>query len=113
MSHRAVLTGYSIANLISPQLWVASTAPRYYGAWIAQTVLSWMCAPLCMIGVHWILSRRNEERRQWIATQQALGMRPAGIVEQRDGEGNLVNVEVDISLLDLTDLENKWHIYEL
>lgn len=30
-----------------------------------------------------------------------------GVVEQRDGEGNATSIEVGISLLDLTDLENK------
>lgn len=35
------------------------------------------------------------------------------MVEQRDKEGNMVKVEVDISLLDLTDLENKYFIYEM
>lgn len=68
---------------------------------------------MCLIAVAWLLSRRNKERRTWIANQEALGHRPTGVVEQRDSEGNMISVEVDISLLDLTDLENKWLIYEL
>ena len=32
--------GYGIANIVSPQIWQESNAPRYYGAWIAQIVVS-------------------------------------------------------------------------
>ncbi|KAK9234018.1 putative allantoate permease of the major facilitator superfamily [Lipomyces kononenkoae] len=105
--------GYGVSNIISPQIWVARDAPRYYGAWIAQIVVSWVGTPLCLLAIHWILSRRNKERREWIAAQEALGNKPTGLVEESDDEGKAVNVEVDISLLDLTDLENKYFIYEL
>ncbi|KAK9365065.1 MFS transporter [Lipomyces kononenkoae] len=105
--------GYGVSNIISPQIWVARDAPRYYGAWIAQIIVSWVGTPLCLLAIHWILSSRNRERREWIAAQEGLGNKPTGLVEESDDEGKLVNVEVDISLLDLTDLENKYFIYEL
>ncbi|CAM1500613.1 Fc.00g097750.m01.CDS01 [Cosmosporella sp. VM-42] len=105
--------GYSVSNIISPQIWAARDAPRYYGAWIAQIVISWVGAPLCLLVIHWILSRRNKERREWIAAQEALGNKATGLVEESDEEGATVKVEVDISLLDLTDLESKYFIYEL
>lgn len=107
------MVGYGVANLISPQIWVEKNGPRYYGAWIAQIVVSWIGAPACMLGIHLILSRRNEERRVWIAEQEVLGRRPVGLVEQVGDNGDVVRVEVDISLLDLTDLENKYFIYQL
>ncbi|KAF7558565.1 hypothetical protein G7046_g5599 [Stylonectria norvegica] len=105
--------GYSVSNIISPQIWVSKDSPRYYGAWIAQIVIAWVGAPLCLLVIHWILSRRNTERRQWIAEQEALGKKPTGLVEQIDEQGNVENIEVHVSLLDLTDLENKYFLYEL
>lgn len=107
------MVGYSVANLISPQIWVAGDAPRYYGAWIAQIVISWVGAPACMFAIRFILSRRNSERRAWIAEQEALGNRPVGLIEHVDEDGQKVQMEVDISVLDLTDLENKYFIYQL
>lgn len=107
------MVGYSAANLISPQIWVARDAPRYYGAWIAQIVISWTGAPACMFAIRFILSRRNKERRRWIAEQEALGNRPVGLVEHVDDEGRKSQMEVDISVLDLTDMENKYFLYQL
>lgn len=107
------MVAYSVANLISPQIWVAKDAPRYYGAWISQIVISWTGAPACMLAIWFILARRNKERRLWIAEQEALGKRPVGMVEHVDAEGCKVQLEVDISLLDLTDLENRYFLYQL
>lgn len=106
------MVGYSVANLVSPQIWAEKDGPRYYGAWITQIVVSWIGAPLCLGAIHFILSRRNEERRLWIAEQEALGYRPVGMVPaERDGA--TVQVEADVSLLDLTDLENKYFLHQL
>lgn len=107
------MAGYGIANIISPQIWVAADAPRYYPAWIVQIVVSWVGTPVILLSIRWILSRRNAERRAWIAEQATLGKHGVGLVEQDDGEGELVKVQVDISLLDMTDLENKYFIYPL
>lgn len=106
------MVGYSVANLVSPQIWVEKDGPRYYGAWITQIVVSWVGAPLCMFAIHLILSRRNKERRRWISEQEASGYRPVGMV-QVEKDGAKVQVEVDVSLLDLTDLENKYFLYQL
>lgn len=107
------MVGYSAANLIGPQIWLARDAPRYYGAWIAQIVVSWVGAPACLFVIRLILSRRNAERRAWIEEQEALGNRPVGLVEHVDEEGRKSQIEVDVSVLDLTDLENKYFIYQL
>lgn len=110
------MAAYSVANLVSPQLWVARDAPRYYGAWTAQIVVSWLGAPACLLAIGAVLARRNRGRRAWMAEQAALGRRPVGVVRQGDGEGREgveVEVEVDVSLLDLTDLENKYFLYQL
>jgi len=60
-----------------------------------------------------ILSTRNRERRQWIQEQQAQGNSSEGYVERLDDAGNLIKEKVDLALLDLTDLENKYFIYPL
>lgn len=107
------MVAYSVANLVSPQIWVARDAPRYYGAWISQIVISWTGAPACMVAIWYILSQRNKNRRLWIAEQEALGKRPVGIVEHMNSDGCKVQIEVDISVLDLSDLENKYFLYQL
>lgn len=107
------MAGYGIANIISPQIWVAKDSPRYYPAWIVQIVISWVGTPIILLIVRWILSRRNRERRAWIAEQAALGNHGVGYVEQVNEEGQSVKIEVDVSLLDMTDLENKFFIYPL
>ncbi|KAJ9309837.1 hypothetical protein DTO217A2_788 [Paecilomyces variotii] len=107
------MAGYGIANLVGPQIWVAHDAPRYYAAWIVQIVISWVGAPIILLIIRWILARRNEERRVWIAEQDALGRHATGIVEQLDESGRAVEVEAEVSLLDLTDLENKYFLYPL
>jgi hypothetical protein len=107
------MIGYGVANIISPQIWVANDQPRYYSAWIVQIVIAWVGTPAILLAIRFILTRRNKERQQWIAEQQALGDDGEGYVEQLDDEGNLVKEKVDLALLDLTDLENKYFIYPL
>ncbi|KAH7467611.1 putative transporter [Fusarium oxysporum f. sp. matthiolae] len=102
---------YGISNIISPQLWKTG-GPRYYPAWIVQIVASFTLTPILLLTIRFILSKRNKERRQWIAEQEALGNHGEGYVEQVvDGEA--VKVKVDVSMLDLTDLENKYFLYPL
>jgi MFS family permease len=105
--------GYGIANIISPQIWVAEQGPRYYSAWIVQIVISWTGTPAILLLIRFILSRRNKERAVWIEEQNDLGLEGEGYVEQLDEGGNLVKEKVEIALLDLTDLENKYFIYPL
>lgn len=107
------MIGYGIANIISPQIWVSSDAPRYYPAWIVQIVIAWVGTPAILIIIRIVLSRRNKQRSRWIAEQQVLGFEEEGFVEQLDAEGHTVKAKVDIALLDLTDLENKYFIYPL
>lgn len=103
---------YGISNIISPQLW-KSGGPRYYGAWITQIVVSFTMAPLILLLIRYILSKRNKERRQWIAEQAALGNHGEGYVEQINDGGETVRVKVDVAMLDLTDLENMFFLYPL
>ncbi|OJJ47544.1 hypothetical protein ASPZODRAFT_141133 [Penicilliopsis zonata CBS 506.65] len=107
------MVAYGIANIISPQIWVVADAPRYYPAWIAQIVISWVGCPLCLFGIRAILLRRNALRRAWLAEQGSSGNSGRAYLEKRDAMGNPVTEEVEISLLDLTDGENMFFIYPL
>jgi DNA-binding protein YbaB len=75
-------------------------------------VASFTLTPILLITIRLILSQRNKERRQWIAEQEALGNHGEGYVEQVV-DGETVKVKVDVSMLDLTDLENKYFLYPL
>lgn len=93
---------YSIANIISPQLWQERDAPRYRPAWIVQIVLSFFTAP-ALIGVVWfILRRRNIQRRALIGSEKEVGI-------VKDDQGN--KIVTNIAALDFTDLEDKTFIY--
>lgn len=99
-----VLCAYSVANIISPQLWQDRDAPRYVPAWCVQIVLSFTVAP-ALIGVVWyILSKRNKERLANLLEEDK-----AGYVE--DDEGH--KIKVNVAALGLTDLEDKTFIYPL
>ncbi|KAJ9138184.1 Sucrose/H+ symporter, plant [Pleurostoma richardsiae] len=106
------MAAYGISNIISPQLW-KSGGPRYYATWIVQILISFTLTPLILILIRWLLSRRNKVRREWIAEQHARGNFGEGYIEQTTESGEIVKTKVDISMLDLTDLENKFFIYPL
>lgn len=96
-----IMFAYSVANIISPQIWRAKDAPRYIPAWIVQIVLSFFFAPMLALVIRFILKRRNSERiANWTDD--------AGLLEI-DGEA----VKINVAMLDLTDLENKSFIYPL
>ena len=107
------MAGYGVSNIISPQIWHERDGPRYCGSWIAQILVSWVGCPACLLDIYWILSRRNQERRAWQEDQDAQGHRPSGFIEQLNNQGQAEKVEVNISLLDLTEKENKYFIYPL
>ncbi|GAB1197924.1 hypothetical protein APSETT444_007230 [Aspergillus pseudonomiae] len=106
------MLGYSVGNLVSPQIWVPSAAPRYYGAWVSMIVISWAGTPAILFTIWFILARRNEERRKWMA-ELSDSEREEGCVEQLDENGQIIRRKVDLAMLDLTDLENKFFIYPL
>lgn len=99
-----VLFWYSIANIISPQIWQERDAPRYIPAWIVQIVLSFFIAPILALVIWFILNRRNKVRSEKIAS----GLNEVGYIEV-DGE----KIQANAAQLDLTDLENETFIYPL
>ncbi|KAK7578674.1 hypothetical protein V3481_014510 [Fusarium oxysporum f. sp. vasinfectum] len=102
------MIGYSVANLISPQIWVPKDAPRYYGAWISMILISWVGTPAILFVIQFILKKRNKERKEWAAglSEEERLAHEFGEVEQLDENGQVVRRKVEIALLDLTDLEN-------
>ena len=75
-------------------------------------VVSWVGTPAILFVIRFILARRNAEREALIA-ECSEDERGAGRVEQRDEDGQVLVKNVDIAMLDLTDLENKFFIYPL
>ncbi|KAJ0333664.1 hypothetical protein COL922a_010752 [Colletotrichum nupharicola] len=105
------MLGYSVGNLVSPQIWIPSNAPRFYGAWVSMITVSWVGTPVILWIIRFILARRNAERREYIASLS--DDEREGYVEQVDENGEVVRVKVDIAVLDLTDLQNKQFIYPI
>lgn len=99
-----IMASYSVANIISPQLWQAKDGPRYVPAWIVQIVLSFTVATALMAVAWYILAKRNKERLAHIAETEKVG-----VVTYENGD----KVEVSVAALDLTDLEDKTFIYPL
>ena len=103
-----VLVGYSVSNMISPQLWQSKDAPRYIPAWIVQIVLSFTVAPALTSVAWYVLARRNRERKQLL--EQAIQEdADHGYVKNESGQ----IIEVNKGALDMTDLEDKTFIYPL
>ncbi|OQE26037.1 hypothetical protein PENFLA_c007G09341 [Penicillium flavigenum] len=109
------MVGYSIANICSPQIWVPRDAPRYYGAWISMIVVSWVGTPLILFIIRFLLKRRNAQRKAWAAslTSEERKTHELGVVEELDENGNMTRREVEIAMLDLTDMENQFFIYPI
>ena len=100
-----LLVGYSIGNIISPQLWRQKDGPRYVPAWIVQIVLSFFVSPVLALVIWYILQRRNKARKQNLSPRETM---KGFIDDEINGE-----IEVDAAMLDLTDLENEKFIYPL
>ncbi|KZM26929.1 transmembrane transport [Ascochyta rabiei] len=106
------MLGYCVGNLVSPQIWVPSAGPRYYGAWISMIIVAWVGTPAILLTIRFILIRRNQQREKYLgdaSSEQAEG----GIVEELNAEGATVRVKVDLAILDLSDLQNKSFRYPI
>jgi hypothetical protein len=69
------------------------------------------CTLVILYIIRFVLARRNKERREWAA-----GLSDSdrdGCLEEVDENGELMNMKVDLAILDLTDLENKFFIHPL
>lgn len=106
------MIAYGIGNIVSPQMWRPQYAPRYRVPWIIQLIFCWFLAPLTLLLIRTILSRRNKERLA-LMEQEDNDELDYGYIDTVDEEGNKIKQKVDISMLDLTDLENVRFIYPL
>ncbi|EEB09118.1 allantoate permease [Schizosaccharomyces japonicus yFS275] len=105
------MIAYAVANIIGPQLWQSRDSPRYYPAWIVQIVVAWTITPIILFVIRFILARRNNERRALQAEKAEADNKM--FVDAVDKNGNPIRTEIDVTMLDLTDLENKKFIYPL
>lgn len=110
-----ISAAYAIANIISPQLWQAKDAPRYVPAWIVQIILSFSLSPMILIGIWFVLKRRNRQRLEFIETNSQLlyGVVKDTGSDSEDTVGEKKQQVVNVANLDLTDWENKAFIYPL
>lgn len=97
------MAAYGIANIISPQLWRTSDAPRYVNAWIVQIVLSFGLSQVVIAVIWYVLKSRNTERLAAMDQYEKVGV-------VMEGEQEVI---VNIASLDLTDLENRTFLYPL
>ncbi|KAF9690518.1 hypothetical protein EKO04_011548 [Ascochyta lentis] len=106
------MVGYCVGNLVSPQIWVPSAGPRYYGAWVSMIVIAWVGTPAILLVIRFILVRRNQERKEILRTINGEEAE-RGVVEETNAGGETVRVKVDLAVLDLSDLQNKSFIYPI
>lgn len=108
------MIAYGIANIVAPQLWVTGKN-RYYHAWIVQLVLSWFFGSIILLTIRYILSKRNIERKKNLVFDQDGNVISAEVnyVDEDDEEKEEGEKKVDISMFDLTDIQNKEFIYPL
>lgn len=106
------MLAYGIGNIVSPQMWRPQYSPRYRLPWIIQIVFSWFLAPGVLLLIRFILSRRNKEKLT-LLKEGTIDELDYGYIDSVDDEGTTVKKKVDVSMLDLTDLENLRFIYPL
>lgn len=106
------MIGYGVANIISPQLWNLEDSPRYYPSWIVQIVVSFFLNIVILLTIRIILARRNNQRKNWIK-EHGVSDKDLNSVKKIDEFGNEYKEKVDVAMLDLTDLENKYFVYPL
>lgn len=105
------MIGYGVSNIVAPQMW--TEGPRYYDAWIVQLVLGWFGSGGVLLTIRFILSRRNKKRRENLKFDSDGNVISTEVayIEDPNEEGG--KKKVDISMLDLTDIQNKEFLYPL
>lgn len=107
------MIAYGIGNIVSPQMWRPQFAPRYKVPWIIQIVFSWFCAPMTLLLIRYILNNRNKQRLALMEADSEDEALDYGFIDVKDKNGQIVRQKVDVSMMDLTDLENVRFIYPL
>ncbi|WWC66634.1 uncharacterized protein I206_100537 [Kwoniella pini CBS 10737] len=97
-----LLIGYCLGNLLSPQMWQAKYAPRYYLPW-GIILGTYVINPCILLGIRYFLNKENKRRDKLFATGEA------EIEKFVDEEGR----EIDSTFLDITDRKNLSFRYPL
>jgi len=104
------LAGYSLGQTLCTQFWKQQYSPHFLVPW-GITLASIVSAAGIVVLLRWILSNRNISRE---ASEAATihndkyndRFNDSGLVAITDEKGGIVMVEVDKSLLDITDKDN-------
>jgi len=94
-----LFTGYCVGNIIGPQTFITSEAPRYHSAYIAMLV--GYSVKLAMVVVLYIYMFRSNKRRD---REQA---------ERGEGSGEEEREAVEKGMLDMTEIDNRGFRYIL
>ncbi|KAF8583146.1 MFS general substrate transporter [Ramaria rubella] len=105
-----ILVGYCVGNIVGPQMWQASFAPRDRVPWIIITLTHIIC-PTLLYCVRVILS--NENKRRDMEAENRSNDSDDMYVTEILADGTNLERKVDKSFLDLTDKENKDFRYVL
>ncbi|KAL2429253.1 putative transporter PB10D8.01 [Exophiala dermatitidis] len=95
--------GYGLGNILSPQLFRPSWAPRYYATWAIILVVACIIPATDILVLRWYLVRENKRRD---ALEAASKVAHRGIVEDVEVDGTKRQTVVSNNQLDLTDREN-------
>jgi hypothetical protein len=95
-----LLIGYCLGNLLSPQMWKAQYAPRYYVPW-GVIMGAYVVCPSLFVFIGLMLRRENRRRDQLAAAGEI------SVEKHFDEEGNAI----DPTFLDLTDHEVSYGLF--
>lgn len=97
-----LLIGYCLGNLLSPQMWEAKYAPRYYVPW-GIILGTYVVNPIILLGIRFSLNRENKRRDRLVEKGE--------LVHEKfvDEYGE----EIDPTFLDMTDHKNLSFRYPL
>ncbi|WVO23419.1 uncharacterized protein IAS62_004772 [Cryptococcus decagattii] len=97
-----LLIGYCLGNLLSPQMWEAKYAPRYYIPW-GIILGTYVLNPIILLGIWFFLNRENKRRDKLVEKGE--------LVQEKfvDEYGE----EIDPTFLDMTDHKNLSFRYPL
>ncbi|KAF2152955.1 MFS transporter [Myriangium duriaei CBS 260.36] len=95
--------GYGLGNILSPQLFRPSWAPKYHPTWAILLVIACILPSVDILFLRWYLVRENKRRD---ALEAASKVSHKGIVESVGEDGTKTQTVVSNNQLDLTDREN-------
>ncbi|KAI1622995.1 MFS transporter [Exophiala viscosa] len=95
--------GYGLGNILSPQLFRPSWAPRYYATWALLLTIACILPACDILFLRWYLLRENKRRDALEANAQVAH---EGIIESIEVDGTKKQTVVSNNQLDLTDREN-------